>query len=104
VVYIILTDKKLNSALSAFDKFDYIFPNSKLYCQHVGFEVLTAVVVKNSVFCDVILGGPLKNRLTCRMNMSPPSSGRRLSEARNQHEACRKQSNLLAKCSGLNKK
>jgi hypothetical protein len=85
-----LLDKKLNNAPSAFDKFEYIFSNSKVYCQYVGCEVLTAVVVKNSIFLDIILCGPLKNQLMFCTNISPPSSGQRVSEARNQHEACRK--------------
>jgi hypothetical protein len=59
VICIILLDEKLDKALSAFDKFEYI-SNSKLYCQYIGSEVLTAVVMKNSIFWNIILCGPLK--------------------------------------------
>jgi hypothetical protein len=29
-------------------------------CQNVGFKVLTAVVIKSSIFCDITLRNPLK--------------------------------------------
>jgi hypothetical protein len=40
----------------------------------VGFEVLTAVAMKSSVFWDITLCSPLSQPII-RKNMSPPSSG-----------------------------
>jgi hypothetical protein len=55
--------------------------------QYVGFEVITAVVMKSSVFWDITPCGPLKvNRHfggTFRLHLH----GRRISQARNQHES-----------------
>jgi hypothetical protein len=62
----------------------------------VGFEVLTAVVVKSCIFWDVTPCSPLKlNRRfggTCRLHLQ----GRRISQARNQREAGGKLNGLHA--------
>jgi hypothetical protein len=61
---------------------------------YVGFEVLTAVVIKYSVFWGIKPCSPLKvNRLlgaTCHLYIQ----GRRKSLARNQHEVGRKQGSV----------
>jgi hypothetical protein len=61
----------------------------------VAFEVLTAVVMKISIFWDVMSCSPLKvNRRfggTCRLHLQ----GWRISQARNQHEAGGRQSSWL---------
>jgi hypothetical protein len=66
-----------------------------IYLQFVGFEVLTAVVMKSYVFWDVPPCSPFKiNRRfggTCRLHLE----GRRISQAGNQREAVSKQ-RLLA--------
>jgi hypothetical protein len=63
----------------------------------VGVEVLTAVVMKSSVFCDITPCSPLKVNQsfggTCRLHLQD----RRISQAKNQHETGSKQSNWLAK-------
>jgi hypothetical protein len=55
---------------------------------NVGFEVLTAVVMKSKIFWDITPCSPLKfNRHfggTCRLHLQ----GRRISQARNQREGC----------------
>jgi hypothetical protein len=60
--------------------------------QYVGFEVLTAVVMKSSVFWDLMPCSPLKVNQsfsgTCRHHLQ----GWRISQVRNQHEAGSKQS------------
>jgi hypothetical protein len=59
------------------------------------FEVLTAVVIKSSVFWDITSCNPLKfgQRFggICRLHLQD----RRISQVRNQHEACSKQSSRL---------
>jgi hypothetical protein len=42
---------------------------------NVGFEVLTAVLIKSSVFWDITPCSPLKVKPTFRRNISPPSLG-----------------------------
>jgi hypothetical protein len=41
---------------------------------HVGFEVLTAVVIKASIFWDIKPSSPLKDNRQFRRNISPPPS------------------------------
>jgi hypothetical protein len=64
------------------------------YC--VEFEVVTAVVIEKSVFWDIKLCGPLKVSHcfggTCCLHLQ----GRRINQARNQHEAGNKFACLLA--------
>jgi hypothetical protein len=59
---------------------------------NVGFEVLTAMVMKMSILCDITPCSPLKInpgfRGTCRLYLQ----GRGISQTRNQHEAGSKQS------------
>jgi hypothetical protein len=68
-----------------------MFGTNKL---HVGFEVLTAVVMKNSIFWDTAPCSPLKVSRCfegrCRLHFQ----GRRISQARNQHDS-RWQAGLL---------
>jgi hypothetical protein len=58
---------------------------------HVGFEVLTAVVMKSPIFWDITPCSPLQlNRRfegTCRLHLQ----GRKISQGRNQYEAVSKQ-------------
>jgi hypothetical protein len=60
---------------------------------NVGFEVLTAVVKKSSIFWDITSCSPLKvNRRfgkSCRLHLQ----GRRIRQARNQREAGSKEGN-----------
>jgi hypothetical protein len=62
----------------------------------IGFEVLTAVVMKNSVFWDLTLCSPFKVNQhfgrTCRLHLQ----GRRISQERNQYKADSKQSRFNA--------
>jgi hypothetical protein len=62
------------------------------FVDYVGFEVLTAVIMKSSIFWDITLCSPLKdNRCfggTCRLHLQ----GRRKSHERNRREASSKQS------------
>jgi hypothetical protein len=44
------------------------------YERNVGFEVLTAVVLKSTIFWDITPCRPL-SQLTFRRNISPPPSG-----------------------------
>jgi hypothetical protein len=78
-----------------------VFTHEKTWTSHVGFEVLTAVVMKSSVFWDITPCSPLKvsRRFgwTCRLHLQ----GRRISEARNKHVAGGKQRNPVAETSGL---
>jgi hypothetical protein len=67
-----------------------------------GFEILTPVVMKRSAYWDITPCSPLKviRRLrnmvgTCRLHLQ----GRRIRQARNQHEAGSKQSPAEATCS-----
>jgi hypothetical protein len=68
-------------------------------CRVVGFEVLPAVVVKNSIFWDITSSTSLKaNRRfggKCRLHYQ----GRRISQTRNQHEGGWKAGNFtLVSC------
>jgi hypothetical protein len=57
---------------------------------HVGFEVLTVVDMKSSIFCNITPCSPLKvsRRFggTCRLHLQ----GLRISQVKNQHEPCSK--------------
>jgi hypothetical protein len=57
------------------------------YTRYAGFEVLTAVVMKSSIFWDITMCSPLKvNRRfgrICRLHLE----GRRIGQTRNQHES-----------------
>jgi hypothetical protein len=44
---------------------------------YIGFKVLTAVVMKSSIFCDTTPCSPLIVNILFRRHMSPPSSGSR---------------------------
>jgi hypothetical protein len=57
----------------------FLWPTTK----NVGFAVITALIKKTSSFWDVMICSPLKVNRTLRRNLSPPSWGRRLSQARN---------------------
>jgi hypothetical protein len=71
--------------------------NSLLYIHIVGFEVLTAVVMKSSVFSDITLCGPLKVNRHFGGTCCFPLQGRRIPQARNQHEAVSKHSQSTSK-------
>jgi hypothetical protein len=57
----------------------------------VGFEVLTVVVMKNSVFRDITLCSPLKVNGRFKGTYHNHLQVRTISQARNQHEADSKQ-------------
>jgi hypothetical protein len=59
---------------------------------HVGFEVLTAVVMKSTIFWDITLCSLLNVNRRFRGIYHLHFQGRRISQTRNQHEA------LLATC------
>jgi hypothetical protein len=67
----------------------------------VGFEVLTVVVMKNSVIWDITPCSPLKVNRRFRGTSRVHLQGRRISEARNQCEAGGKQVSCLAYSSAL---
>jgi hypothetical protein len=72
----------LNITLSHFQP----SPSDTKYFTNIGFEVLTAVVKKNSTFCHITPCSPLKvsRRFggTCRLNRK----GKKISQSRNQRE------------------
>jgi hypothetical protein len=72
-----------------------------MFISLVGFKVLTAVVMKSSVLWDIKLCSPLKVyqrfKGTCHLSLQ----GRRISQARNQHEAGSKQGEALLTFNGL---
>jgi hypothetical protein len=60
----------------------------------LGFEVLTAVVMKSSIFWDITPYVPFKINRHFGGTCSFHRQGRRISQARNQHEEDSKQSSL----------
>jgi hypothetical protein len=48
--------------------------DTKVMNYFVGFEVLTAVIMRNSMICDILLCSPFEIKPTSRRNMSPPFS------------------------------
>jgi hypothetical protein len=61
---------------------------------YVLFEVITAVVMKSSVFCDIMPCTPLKVNRRCE-GTCLHLEGRRISQARNQYEASSMQSSAM---------
>jgi hypothetical protein len=53
----------------------------------VGFEVLTTVLMKSTIFWDIMLCSPLKVNQHFRGTYHLHLQGRRISQARNQHES-----------------
>jgi hypothetical protein len=64
----------------------------------VGFEVLTAVVMKSSVFCAITPCSPFKGNRCFRGTCRPHLQGQRISQVRNQHEADSKPFQQTARC------
>jgi hypothetical protein len=64
----------------------------------VGFQVLSAVVVKSPVFWDIMTRDPLKANELFGGTYCFHLQGRRINERRNQHEAGNKQDFLPALC------
>jgi hypothetical protein len=61
------------------------------HSSYVGFEVITAVVMKSSIFCDIMLCSSLKVNRRFGATCCPHLEGRRISQARKQREAGSKQ-------------
>jgi hypothetical protein len=66
---------------------------------YVGFEVLTAVVMKSSVFWDITQYNSLKVNQHFGRICRPRLQGRRIIQAINNREADRKQSMKMEACS-----
>jgi hypothetical protein len=64
----------------------------------VGFEVVTAVVIKNSFFLDITPCSPLKVNCSFGRTRRLHLQGRRINQARNQLEEGNKQVALLVIC------
>jgi hypothetical protein len=64
--------------------FDFFFVNST---SNEELEVITAVVIKSYVFCDIVLCSPLKVKLRFEVTYNFHLRGRRIRQKRNYREA-----------------
>jgi hypothetical protein len=67
------------------------------FCNCVGFEILTAVGMKSSVFWGTTPCNPLKIKPVIQRTVSPPSSGSNNKPSKNQHEAACKLRELTSR-------
>jgi hypothetical protein len=51
------------------------------------FLTFTTLCTKSSVFWDITPCNPFESQMMLRSNISPPSSGRRINQAKNRHES-----------------